>query len=65
MQNISFSAYGPNNLDATLQSTYHRTLDDVYIQSLPNGIVVSLQAVAEDNPDPSPFLWHHEFNDPM
>ncbi|KDQ56896.1 hypothetical protein JAAARDRAFT_59114 [Jaapia argillacea MUCL 33604] len=41
IQNLSFSTYGPNNQDNVLQSTYHRTPDDLYLQSLPDGKVIS------------------------
>ncbi|TRM66814.1 hypothetical protein BD626DRAFT_581628 [Schizophyllum amplum] len=66
IQNLSFSTYGPNNQDTPLQALYRRTKDDAYIQSLPNGEILSFKA---SNPDSSaradtPFLWAHAFSQP-
>src|ERR1700722_12978100 len=66
IQNLSFSAYGPNNLDKALQSTYRRTLDNIYIQPLPNGNVIPLRArnPASSKTDSHP-AWGHTFSSPM
>ncbi|KAI6132924.1 hypothetical protein EV401DRAFT_1914944 [Pisolithus croceorrhizus] len=52
VQNLSFSAYGPNNQDNDMQSKYRRTSDNTYIHSLPNGNVFSFKATKTDPNDP-------------
>lgn len=44
VQNLSFSTYGPNNQDNLLQAAYSHTRDNCYIQSLPNGDIISVKA---------------------
>ncbi|KAH7928380.1 hypothetical protein BV22DRAFT_1059205 [Leucogyrophana mollusca] len=44
IQNLSFSTYGPNNQDNSLQAAYRRTADNTYIESLPNGQIMSFRA---------------------
>ncbi|RDB19766.1 Serine/threonine-protein kinase ppk4 [Hypsizygus marmoreus] len=67
-QNLSFSTYGPNNKDNHLQRTYRRTIDDSYIQSLPNGEIIAFKArphgdsVVTGEPQ---LLWGHTFNNPI
>ncbi|KAI6002053.1 hypothetical protein EDD15DRAFT_2228978 [Pisolithus albus] len=52
VQNLSFSAYGPNNQDNNMQSKYRCTSDNTYIHSLPNGNVFSFKASKTDPNDP-------------
>ncbi|KIY67044.1 hypothetical protein CYLTODRAFT_490952 [Cylindrobasidium torrendii FP15055 ss-10] len=59
-QNLSFSAYGPNNQDNIDQSNYHRTPDNAYIQGLPNGNIMSFKAA-----DAAPLLWMRQFSSPV
>ena len=47
-QILNFSAYGPNNQDQAIQATYRRTPDDMYIQSMPSGEVLSFVAAPSD-----------------
>ncbi|KAJ7805583.1 hypothetical protein B0H14DRAFT_3771156 [Mycena olivaceomarginata] len=49
VQNLSFSTYGPNNQDNILQGSYRNTKDDAYIQSLPNGEIISFKAREESS----------------
>jgi serine/threonine-protein kinase/endoribonuclease IRE1 len=69
VQNLSFSTYGPNNQDLALQAGYLRTLDDAYIQSLPNGEVISFKARAADSEitssRDSQLLWGRTFSNPV
>lgn len=73
-QELSFSTYGPNNKDNHLQSIYHHTQDDMYIQSLTNGEIIAFQAKAraskenlgkEDELPSGKALWGHPFKTPM
>ncbi|KAJ7326429.1 hypothetical protein DFH08DRAFT_816747 [Mycena albidolilacea] len=69
VQNLSFSTYGPNNQDNILQGSYRNTKDDAYIQSLPNGEIISFKArgessATEDHSDHS-ILWGLKFNNPI
>lgn len=43
VQNLSFSTYGPNNRDTTLQASYARPVDGAYVQSFPNGDIFSFR----------------------
>ncbi|KAI6041523.1 hypothetical protein EDC04DRAFT_3139667 [Pisolithus marmoratus] len=52
VQNLSFSAYGPNNQDNDMQAKYRRTSDNTYIHSLPNGNIFSFKATESDSNDP-------------
>ncbi|KAF8062248.1 other/IRE protein kinase [Lyophyllum atratum] len=68
VQNLSFSAYGPNNKDNHLQGMYRRTKDDVYVQSLPNGEIMSFKArPRRDSLDKgeSQLLWGQPFSSPI
>ncbi|KAJ7747931.1 hypothetical protein DFH07DRAFT_775880 [Mycena maculata] len=67
VQTLSFSTYGPNNQDSILQESYKNTKDDVYIQSLPNGEIISFkvkgeakQTFAQDS-----VLWANKYNNPI
>ena len=69
VRNLSFSIYGPNNQDNILQSTYKRTQDDAYIQSLSSGEIISFKAKvrgdsATSDGDSQP-IWAYSFNKPM
>ncbi|KAG6816787.1 hypothetical protein H0H87_002943 [Tephrocybe sp. NHM501043] len=67
-QNLSFSVYGPNNKDNHLQSTYRRTLDDAYVQSLPSGEIIAFRARQKDDQHGtrnSLPLWASTFNTPV
>ncbi|KAJ7805578.1 hypothetical protein B0H14DRAFT_3153366 [Mycena olivaceomarginata] len=46
-QTLAFSTYGPSSRDNVLQSSYRSTSDGVYMQSLPNGEVISFKARGE------------------
>jgi serine/threonine-protein kinase/endoribonuclease IRE1 len=65
VQNLSFSVYGPNNQDLTLQAAYQRTIDDTYIQSLPDGQVVSVTTRSGISHVQDRFHWRHKFPEPM
>ncbi|KAH8097089.1 hypothetical protein BXZ70DRAFT_991005 [Cristinia sonorae] len=66
-QELSYSTYGPNNQDHSLQSAYQRTADNRYIESLPNGKIMSFRAdIGNTNQDLSPqFLWTRSFTSPV
>ncbi|KAJ7594156.1 other/IRE protein kinase [Mycena floridula] len=67
-QKLQFSTYGPNNQDSILQASYRRPGDDSYIQSLPNGNVISFKAVPRDKDGPlgeSSLLWGRQFDSPI
>ncbi|KAJ7578194.1 hypothetical protein C8J56DRAFT_1170543 [Mycena floridula] len=67
-QKLQFSTYGPNNQDSILQASYRRPSDDSYIQSLPNGNVISFKAVPRDKDGPlgkSSLLWDRQFDSPI
>ncbi|TCD64886.1 bifunctional endoribonuclease/protein kinase ire1 [Steccherinum ochraceum] len=66
-QNLSYSTYGPNNQDHLLQSIYRRTADDRYIESLPNGRIMSFRADLSNEKEglTSQFLWARSFSNPV
>ncbi|KAJ7216618.1 hypothetical protein GGX14DRAFT_442194 [Mycena pura] len=61
VQNLSFSTYGPNKQDIVLQEAYRNTKDDAYIQSLPNGEIISFKALEKSDS----VLWGYKFNSPI
>ncbi|KAJ6591077.1 hypothetical protein DFH09DRAFT_192933 [Mycena vulgaris] len=67
VQNLSFSTYGPNNQDNVLQASYRNTKDDAYIQSLPNGEIISFKARGEtqQNSGSESVLWAYKFSNPI
>ncbi|KAJ7779575.1 hypothetical protein B0H14DRAFT_3894141 [Mycena olivaceomarginata] len=66
VQNLSFSTYGPNNQDNILQGSYRNTKDDAYIQSLPNGEIISFKAREESSgTEDHSILWGLKFNNPI
>lgn len=70
VQKLSFSMYGPNNEDLTLQSLYRHTADDTYIQPLPSGEVLWFKSSTFNTPTSSAgrsphMLWSQAFSDPM
>ncbi|KAI0299431.1 hypothetical protein B0F90DRAFT_1728628 [Multifurca ochricompacta] len=70
VHHLSFSTYGPNNQDLEWQATYHQSADDLYIEPLPNGDILSFKARRGIDPATSPpeenqFLWGHRFSNPI
>ncbi|KAF9467138.1 hypothetical protein BDZ94DRAFT_1287849 [Collybia nuda] len=67
IQNLSFSAYGPNNRDNYLQASYKRTKDDRYIQSLPSGDILSFKGSSNEKrlSGDSHLLWMQHFTNPI
>ncbi|KAF8208277.1 hypothetical protein K438DRAFT_320752 [Mycena galopus ATCC 62051] len=66
VQNLSFSTYGPNNQDNILQGSYKNTKNDAYIQSLPNGEIISFKARGEGSgPGDHTVLWGYKFTNPI
>ncbi|KAJ6588414.1 hypothetical protein B0H19DRAFT_205878 [Mycena capillaripes] len=67
VQNLSFSTYGPNSQDNILQASYRNTKDDVYIQSLPNGGIMSFKTrrEAKHNSASDSVLWAYTFSNPI
>ncbi|KAI0752703.1 hypothetical protein C8Q80DRAFT_1334983 [Daedaleopsis nitida] len=65
IQKLSFSTYGPNNQDHVLQSIYHHTLDNAYIQSLPTGKIISYKTAAAEASHPSQLMWYQAFPHPI
>jgi len=63
VQNLSFSTYGPNNRDNTIQTMYHRSADDAYVQSFPNGDIFAFKTA--DKPAPIEPLWINKFSVPV
>ncbi|KAI0316237.1 hypothetical protein OF83DRAFT_1128090 [Amylostereum chailletii] len=70
VQKLSFSAYGPNKQDQDVQLVYRRTADDVYVEPLPNGEIISFRVQDPDDPSaPSQretnFVWGQKFSSPI
>ncbi|KAH7915940.1 hypothetical protein BJ138DRAFT_1140792 [Hygrophoropsis aurantiaca] len=70
IQNLSFSTYGPNNQDNLLQAAYRRTADNMYIESLPNGQIMSFKSRDPESPDSyhrkdSSAEWGTAFDSPV
>jgi serine/threonine-protein kinase/endoribonuclease IRE1 len=69
VQHLSFSTYGPNNQDLEWQTTYHRTVDDLYVESLPNGEVISFKSSGDISPTTSlrenQPVWGQKFSNPI
>ncbi|KAI0705331.1 hypothetical protein C8Q76DRAFT_771153 [Earliella scabrosa] len=68
VQRLSFSTYGPNNQDHVLQSIYHRTADNTYIQSLPTGKIISFKTAAAESPESATnadLMWMQTFSNPV
>ncbi|KAJ7747940.1 hypothetical protein DFH07DRAFT_830632 [Mycena maculata] len=59
VQNLSFSAYGPNKQDNLLQASYGNTMDHMYTQSSPIGLARSFKVErhAEQGPTSNVTLW--------
>ncbi|EJF56482.1 hypothetical protein DICSQDRAFT_113101 [Dichomitus squalens LYAD-421 SS1] len=64
VQRLTFSAYGPNNQDTALQTLYQRTADNIYIQSLPTGKIMSFKTAATDSTAALP-VWSNHFPSPI
>ncbi|KAJ7704318.1 hypothetical protein B0H17DRAFT_1193566 [Mycena rosella] len=67
VQDLSFSTYGPNNQDNVLQASYRNTKDAAYIQSLPNGEIISFKArgEAKRHSGSDSVLWVYKFSNPI
>ncbi|KAI0058346.1 kinase-like protein [Artomyces pyxidatus] len=70
VQNLSFSTYGPNNQDLEQQASYKRAVDDVYVETLPNGEIISFKTRASDVPlgshiPDNTFVWGQRFSNPI
>ncbi|KAJ7798767.1 hypothetical protein B0H14DRAFT_2617658 [Mycena olivaceomarginata] len=62
-QTLAFSTYGPSGRDNVLQTSYHSTEDGVYMQSLPNGEIISFKARGES--EDHSVLWGCKFKSPI
>ncbi|EKM57175.1 uncharacterized protein PHACADRAFT_254759 [Phanerochaete carnosa HHB-10118-sp] len=68
VQNLSFSTYGPNNQDQVMQNLYRRTADDTYIQSLPNGKILSFKSTLNTDTDAAlnaQLVWGRSYSSPI
>lgn len=69
VQHLSFSRYGPNNQDLEWQAAYHRSVDDLYVESLPNGEVISFKSSGDIDPTTSlrenQPVWGQKFSNPI
>ncbi|KAI0372473.1 hypothetical protein BV20DRAFT_964066 [Pilatotrama ljubarskyi] len=68
VQKLAFSTYGPNKQDHGLQTLYHRTADNTYIQSLPTGKIISFKAAPADASDSAASahpIWYRAFSNPI
>ncbi|KAI9056342.1 hypothetical protein FKP32DRAFT_1586082 [Trametes sanguinea] len=68
VQKLTFSTYGPNKQDHGLQSIYHRTADNTYIQSLPTGKIISFKTASPDSSEAASAarpLWYKEYANPI
>ena len=67
MQNLSFSTYGPNNRDSSIQMLYRKTPDDMYIQPSSNGMVMSFKIPPNEHESPkqTTWMWGMSFSKPM
>ncbi|KAJ7716548.1 hypothetical protein B0H16DRAFT_1898353 [Mycena metata] len=63
VQHLSFSTYGSNNRGDPLQAVYTKTKDDMYIQSLPHGEIISFKAHQESSSDS--VVWASKFSSPV
>ena len=61
VQNLSFSVYGPNNVDRERQLTWTRTQDDRYLQPLTDGQIMSFRT-SKDSGDP--LEWSNNLSHP-
>lgn len=61
VQNLSFSVYGPNNVDRDLQVMWTRTQDDRYLQPLTDGQIMSFRT--SKNPG-DPLEWSNKLSNP-
>ncbi|KAJ7481584.1 hypothetical protein FB451DRAFT_131660 [Mycena latifolia] len=67
VHNLSFSTYGPHTQDSILQASYRNTKDDTYVQSLPNGEIISfkVRGEAQQNSASDSVLWAYKFSSPI
>jgi serine/threonine-protein kinase/endoribonuclease IRE1 len=61
VQNLSFSVYGPNNVDRERQLAWTRTQDDRYLQPLTDGQIMSFRT-SKDPGDP--LEWSNKLSHP-
>ncbi|TFY78428.1 hypothetical protein EWM64_g5582 [Hericium alpestre] len=65
-QNLSFSTYGPNNQDLEQQASYRRTVDNTYVEPLPNGEVIAFKTrIQDDKAKENTFVWGQRFPSPI
>ncbi|KAH8990794.1 hypothetical protein EDB92DRAFT_723504 [Lactarius akahatsu] len=69
VQHLSFSTYGPNNQDLEWQAAYRRSVDDLYVEPLPNGEVISFKSNGDISPtttlrENQP-VWGQKFSNPI
>ncbi|KAF8270034.1 hypothetical protein EI94DRAFT_1659334 [Lactarius quietus] len=69
VQHLSFSTYGPNNQDLKWQAAYRHTVDNLYVEPLPNGEVISFKSRGDINPTTSlrenQPVWGQKFSSPI
>ncbi|KAI0772825.1 hypothetical protein BD413DRAFT_711814 [Trametes elegans] len=68
VQKLTFSTYGPNKQDHGLQTIYHRTADNTYIQPLPTGKIISFKTAIPESSESSGSahpLWYQVFSNPI
>ncbi|GJE93190.1 PKc-like and RNase Ire1 domain-containing protein [Phanerochaete sordida] len=68
VQNLSFSTYGPNNQDQVIQNLYRRTVDDTYVQSLPNGEILAFKSALDAETEVTSsarLVWAHSYGSPV
>ncbi|KAI0267430.1 ribonuclease 2-5A-domain-containing protein [Gloeopeniophorella convolvens] len=69
VQHLSFSTYGPNNQDLERQAAYRRSIDDLYLEPLPNGEVISFRIRGDIDAAAavpgSKALWGQAFANPV
>ncbi|KAJ6591076.1 hypothetical protein DFH09DRAFT_1138504 [Mycena vulgaris] len=64
---LYFSTYGPSDQDNGLQASYRDTKDGMYIQSLPDGEIISFKARGEAKEDSGSesVRWAYKFSEPV
>jgi serine/threonine-protein kinase/endoribonuclease IRE1 len=59
LQTLSFSTYGPNNINKPLQALWKRTPDDIYLQPSWDGRTYAFETLAESA------IWAKSFHQPI
>ncbi|KZS96981.1 hypothetical protein SISNIDRAFT_450770 [Sistotremastrum niveocremeum HHB9708] len=63
-QYLTFSAYGPNNVDRARQNSWKKTPDNQYMQVLPNGQVFSFRTPNDtDGKSKSELMWVNQMKE--